>query len=174
MQKKLTTICTKLIFKRLLLKFATECKFTFLNNLYQKTEECATGGPISVTFADIYLVKLGNVIVAPFKPKLYMKYADMFNRRKDNTNEIPLERLNNYHLKIKLTIELDPEKFLDTRLVYVDGTYKTMKFNQNYQSLGHLKYLNVINTTPILGILFDQKTIWCASQMELNKSKLSF
>ena len=135
--------------------------------MYQQTEECAIGGPISVTFADIYLVKLGNVIVAPFKPKL-------FNRRKDNTNEIPLERLNNYHLKIKLTIELDPEKFLDTRLVYVDGTYKTMKFNQNYQSLGHLKYLNVINTTPILGILFDQKKIWCALQMELNKSKLSF
>ena len=90
MQKKLTTICTKLIFKRLLLKFATECKFTFLNSLFQQTGECAMGGPISVTFADICLVKLGNVIVAPFKLKLYMKYADMFNRRKDNTNEIPL------------------------------------------------------------------------------------
>ena len=152
MQKKLITIRTKLIFKKLFLKLATECKFTFLNNLYQQTEECAIGSPISVTFTDIYMVKLGNVIVAPFKPKLYMKYVDMFNRRKDNTNEILFERLNNYHPKIKLTIELDPEKFLDTRLICVDGTHKTMKFNQNYQSLGHLKYLKVINATPILGI----------------------
>ena len=31
-QKKLAPICTKLMIKRLLLKLATECKFTFLNS----------------------------------------------------------------------------------------------------------------------------------------------
>lgn len=34
MQKKLTPICTKIVFERLLCKVATECKFTFSLSFY--------------------------------------------------------------------------------------------------------------------------------------------
>ena len=47
----------------------------------------------------------------------------MFNRRKVNTNDILLERLNNYHPKI--TIELNPKNFLDMKLICVSGIYNT-------------------------------------------------
>ena len=91
-QKKVPPICTKLIFKRLLLKLAAECKFTVLNSFYQQTDGCTIGSPRSVTFSDINIVKLDNDMVTPRKPKFYRRYVDdLFNRRKVNMNDIPIE-----------------------------------------------------------------------------------
>ena len=91
-QKKLAPICTKLMIKRLLLKLATECKFTFLNSFYQQTDERAIGSPLAVTFSDNYVVKLENDIVMPPKPKFYRRYVDdMCNRRKVILNDILFE-----------------------------------------------------------------------------------
>ena len=36
------------------------------------------------------------------------------------------EIFNNFHPKIKLTFESNPEKFLDTRLIYIYGIYNTI------------------------------------------------
>ena len=81
----------------------------------------------SVTFSDVYMVKLENDIVVPLKPKFYRRYVDdMFNRRKVNTKDILFESLNNYHPQIKLTIETNPKKFLDTKLILTNGIYNTM------------------------------------------------
>ena len=44
LRKKLAPICTILLFKRLLLKLATEYKFTFLNCFYKQTDECTHSG----------------------------------------------------------------------------------------------------------------------------------
>ena len=52
-KKKLKTICSKLIFKRLLLKLATEVTFTKNNSFCQQTDGCTMGGPLLVTFSDI-------------------------------------------------------------------------------------------------------------------------
>ena len=57
MQKKLTLLCTRLIFKRLLRKLAAECKVTFSNSLYLQSDEFTMGGSVSVTFSDICMVK---------------------------------------------------------------------------------------------------------------------
>ena len=48
-KKKLKPICPKLIFKRLLLKLATEVTFTINNNFFKQTDGCAMLGPLSVT-----------------------------------------------------------------------------------------------------------------------------
>ena len=91
-QKKVPPISTKLRFKRLLLKLATECKFTFLNSFYQQTDERAIGSPLAVTFSDNYVIKLENDIVMPPKPKFYRRYVDdMCNRRKVILNDILFE-----------------------------------------------------------------------------------
>ena len=48
--KKLKPLCSKLIFKRLLLKLSTESTFIFQTKLYKQTDGCTMGGPLSVTF----------------------------------------------------------------------------------------------------------------------------
>ena len=56
--KKLMPICSKLIFRRLLIKLATECTFKFNSRFLKQVDGCTMGGPLSVTFSDIYMVKM--------------------------------------------------------------------------------------------------------------------
>ena len=51
--KKLTPICWKLVFRRLLLKLATECTFKFNNIFFKQVDGGTVGGPLSVTYSDI-------------------------------------------------------------------------------------------------------------------------
>ena len=76
------------------------------------------GGPISVSFSDIYVCKVEEDIVALSKPNFYKRYVDdtYVRRKKNETNEL-YDALNWYHQDIKLTLELDPTKFLDTEII---------------------------------------------------------
>ena len=120
--KKLKPICGKLIFKRLLLKLATECTCTFNHKFYKQVDGCTIGGPLTVPFNDIYMVNMESKIVIPQKPLFYCRYIDhIYNRRKTFKNDELFEKLNNYHPKIKLTIEVSPTKTLDTSLYHNSG-----------------------------------------------------
>ena len=56
-------------------------------------------------------------IVIPQKPLFYCRYIDhIYSRRKRFKNGELFEKLNNYHPKIKLTIEVSPTNFLDRSL----------------------------------------------------------
>ena len=46
--KKLKLICSKLVFKRLLLKLANKCAYNFNHKFYKKIHDCTMGGPLSV------------------------------------------------------------------------------------------------------------------------------
>ena len=59
-QKKLIPICSKLIFRGLLLKLATQCIFKFKNRFLNQMHGCTMGGPLSVTSSDIYMVRMEN------------------------------------------------------------------------------------------------------------------
>ena len=74
--KKLTPICSKLIFRRLLIKHITECTFKFNNRFLKQVDGCNMGGPLSVTFSDIYMVKMENDVVIPSKPVFYCRFVD--------------------------------------------------------------------------------------------------
>ena len=82
---KLKTMCGKLILKRLLLKLTTESTFIFNIKYYKETDSCTMGGPISVVFSDIYMIKLEkDAILLPRKPKLYKFFVgEIFTRRKN-------------------------------------------------------------------------------------------
>ena len=54
--KRLMPIWLKLIFRRLLIKLATECTFKFNSRLLKQVNGCTMEGPLSVTFSDIYMV----------------------------------------------------------------------------------------------------------------------
>ena len=56
----------KLLFKRLLFKFVSECKFTFLNSFFNKLMDVQWVAH-SVTFSDIYMAKLENDIVVKLR-----------------------------------------------------------------------------------------------------------
>ena len=126
--KKLTPICSKLIFRRLLIKLATECTFKFNNRFLKQVDGCTMGGPLSVTFSDIYMVKMENDVVIPSKPIFYRRFVDdIYSRRKLGDNVL-FDRLNSYHPNIKLTIEVN---FLDTKLTNINGTYKFNAYRKN-------------------------------------------
>ena len=61
--KKLTPICLKLVFRRLLIKLATECTFKFNNRFLKQVDGCTMGGPLPVTFGETYTAKMENVVV---------------------------------------------------------------------------------------------------------------
>ena len=46
--KKLTPVCSKLIFRRLLIKLATECAFKFNSRFLKQVDGCTMRGPLSV------------------------------------------------------------------------------------------------------------------------------
>ena len=80
------------------------------------------GGPLSVTFSDIYMVKIENDVVITSKPIFYCRFVDnSYSRRKLGDNVL-FDRLNSCHPNIKLTIEVNPRKFLNTKLTNIDGT----------------------------------------------------
>ena len=114
---RLPKICTRLIMKRLLLKLTTESTFLFQSKYYKQTDGCTMGGPLSVTFANIFLTKLENEKVAPMEPTFYKRFVDdVITRRQINHPDHLLEVINNYHHNIKFTVEQNPSKFLDTNL----------------------------------------------------------
>ena len=45
-KKKITPICTKLIFRRLIIKLAIKHKSTLSNSFYQQTNGCTIGGTL--------------------------------------------------------------------------------------------------------------------------------
>ena len=122
--EKLTPICSKLIFRRLLKKLATEYTFKFNNRFLKQVDGCTVGGPLSLTFIDIYMVKMKIDVVIPSKPIFYCRFADdIYSTRKLGDNVL-FDLLNSYHPNIKLAIAVNPSKFFDTKLTNINGTYK--------------------------------------------------
>ena len=71
-----TPICSKLIFRRLLIKLAIEYTFKFNNRFLKQVDGCTMGGPLSVTFSDIYMIKTENDAVIPSKPIFHHRFVD--------------------------------------------------------------------------------------------------
>ena len=90
------------------------------------------GGPISVVFADIYMCKMEEDVVAPLKPIFCKRYVDdTYVRRKKNTTDELFEKFNTYHDNIKLTIKENPTKFLDTEIVRHNSTIITKVYTRS-------------------------------------------
>ena len=102
------------IWKTTLLKALVE---EFSYQFYKQTYGCTMWGPLLVT-SNIYLTKLEKDQVRPLKPKFYCRFLDdVISRRLRNTHDSLFEKLSSYYEKINFSIETNPEKFLDTRLL---------------------------------------------------------
>ena len=97
------------------------------------------GGPLSVTLSDIFMIKMKNWY-SNSNETCYMnrRYVDgIYNRRKKNIEDSLFKALNSYHKNIKLTIEINPIKFLDTHLHNKDGTYVTKIYRKEAKIPAH-------------------------------------
>ena len=78
-----------------------------------QTEGFSLGHPLSVTLADVHMILTENDVVKPLKSLFYKRYVDgIYNGREKNIILISY----NYHPNIKLMIEIEVKKFLDTEI----------------------------------------------------------
>ena len=70
-------------------------------------------------------------IVIPANPIFYKRYVDdtYVRIKKHETDKLLLD-LNLYHENIKLTLETNPNKFLDTEIIRTDQGIKTQVYNK--------------------------------------------
>ena len=90
------------------------------------------------------MVKIENDIVMPHKPAFYKRYVDdIINRRKKHEEYLLFKKLNNCHPKVKLKIEVNPPKFLDTKNTFLKMKLLHLPIEKkvNYLFLGNLKCL---------------------------------
>ena len=66
--KELKPLCKKSICKKLLIKLTKESVFSASNRLIKQIDGCPMGGPISEVFSDIYMCKMKEDVLKPFKP----------------------------------------------------------------------------------------------------------
>ena len=70
------------------------------------------GGPLSVTMADIHMIRTENEVVKPMKPLFYKRYVDdIYSYSKKNCTDQLYHELNNHYPNTNLTIEINPKKF---------------------------------------------------------------
>ena len=89
------------------------------------------GRPQSVIFSDIYMVKMENDVVIPSKPIFYRRFVDDIYSRQKLGDNVLFDWLNSYHPNIKLTIEVNSSKFLDTKHTNINDTYKYTVYRKN-------------------------------------------
>ena len=70
-------------------------------------------------------------IVTPLKSIFCKRFEDdIYTKRKKGIHDKLYESLNNYHPNIKLTIEINPNKFLDTEIIENKGVIETKVYRK--------------------------------------------
>ena len=63
-QNNLTPICTKLVFRNILVKPAIECTFKFNNLSLKQVDRCTMDQPLSFKSSDVYMIKIENDLLS--------------------------------------------------------------------------------------------------------------
>ena len=170
-KKKLPSLCKRTMFKKLLEKLTCECTFMFNDNFYEQVDGCTMGGPLSVILSNIFMTMVELQVVKPMKPNFYLRFVDdIINRRKKNSPDLLLEKLNSYHPNIEFTVEVNPTQFLDTQII-IDSTgmcqtrvyRKPNKFPIHWCSKSPVRY----KRNAIIGDLYRAKRISSNFDFEL-------
>ena len=77
------------------------------------------------------MIKIENNILIPHKPIFYKRYVDdIVNRTKKHEEDLLFKKLINYHPKIKLTIEINWPKFVDTKIIIFNNEVITSVYKK--------------------------------------------
>ena len=152
------------------MKLTCENTFMFNDTFYKQTDGCTMGGPLSVILSNIFMTMLEKDVVLPMKPSFYKRYVDdVISRRKKNMPDILLQKMNEYHPRIKFTVEENPQKFLDTKILISGGVCQTRVYRKpnklplHWHSKTPVRY----KRNAITGDLHRAKKISCAYQDEV-------
>ena len=108
-QKKLESCCKKSVFKKLLNGSCKSCTFLVDVRLIRQVDGCSMGSPISIVLSNIFRVKMEFHVVKTLKTKLFKRYVDdIYSKQIKSQPDKFFKKLNNSHLNIKLTIEVNP------------------------------------------------------------------
>ena len=89
------------------------------------------GGSLSVVFSGIFMAKMEADVVDPLNPEFYKRYVDdIYSLRKKDAQDQLFNALNNYHPNIKLTVESNPDHFLDTAIYSGDNGIMTSVYTK--------------------------------------------
>ena len=144
-----------------MIKLGTEFTFKFNSRFLKQVDGCTMGGPLSFTFSHIYMVKMESDVVIPSKSIFYCRFLDDIYSRQKLGNSILFDQLNSYHPNIKLNTEVNPSKYLDTKLTSISRTYKFNVYRKNSKlpSPGTSKTLKPYKRNVINGDLHHSKRI---------------
>ena len=139
-QEEIEPLCKRPIFKKLLLKLTTESMFS-ANGKLKQIDGFPMCGTIFVVFSDMYICKMEFDVVVTAKPLFYKRYVDdTYVRRMKNIRDMLFEDLNSYHQNIKLTVEMNLSKLLDTELIREKGSILTQVFNKPHEFPVHWNF----------------------------------
>ena len=72
------------------------------------------------------MTKTKSDVFNPSRPRFYKRFVDdVINKRNKNQTDDLFQKLNSNHLKTKYTVEVKPETFLDTKIVYSNDVITT-------------------------------------------------
>ena len=174
---KLPQITSKLVMKRLLERVTKETVFSFNGKLYQQTNGCSLGNPLSPTLANIFMCELEMDIVTPRNIPFYDRYVDdCFTKRKTDVPDQLLESLNSYHPNIQFTVEKEPTHFLDTAFTVKGRKFSTSVYKKPSKQQVHWKsaVAKKWKKNTITGALHRAKRIISDWQSEVKTIKQSF
>ena len=101
------------------------------------------GGPLSVILADINMVRTENEVVKPMTSRFYKRFVeDIYSKRNMSQQDVLFEALNNFQPNIKLTVEVNPVKILDTKIIFNNESVVRTKVHRKIRKLylGCLKF----------------------------------
>ena len=120
-------------------KLTTECEFQINQNLFKQAECCSMGRPLSVTLADIHMIRTEKDIVTLLKPIFYKRFVDdIYNRRKKGNTDLYRAKLIAWNLDNELVII--KKKFLaaDYPNKFINSVIKTFIEKENQKEEEYL------------------------------------
>ena len=82
------------------------------------------------------MTEIEDDIVENHQPKFYICYVDdKLNRCKKNQVDLLFNELNSYHENIKLILEVNPKRFLNTNLEFQNGILITVHHKETKLSI---------------------------------------
>ena len=82
--------------------------------LISQVDGCPISGPIYVVLSSTFCIEMEFDVVMPLKSRLWRYVDGIYSKRNKNQPDKLSKKLNYYHPNIKLTIEVNTSKFLDT------------------------------------------------------------
>ena len=96
------------------------------------------GGTLSVVLSDSLMNKMERDVVIPLKTTFYKRFVDgIYRLRKRNETDELFDKMNSYHPNMKLTIEISPQKFLDSKVLRTSNQVQCFMYQKENKQLIH-------------------------------------